>query len=109
MRAWWTYWLTVVAGAVIWIGALVVGGRDGLRSMLGSPLGLVILLAPIAIAGVNLVLYRQSHEEVCRIEVERHRSLRLLAGNGYSANRFALTGLMLIALAVVIAVLQLLR
>ena len=59
--------------------------------------------------GVNLVVYRRSHEEVCRIEVEQHRSLRMVAGNGYSANAFALTGLALIALAVVILVLQLFR
>jgi len=77
--------------------------------MLGSSLGLVILLAPIVIAGVNLVVFRQRHEEVCRLEVERHRSMRMIARNGYSANTFALTGLMLIALAVVIAILQLVR
>jgi hypothetical protein len=96
----------VVLGAVIWIGVLVVGGRDGFRSTLGSPIGLAILLAPLVVAGVNLVLYRQSHEEVCRIEVGRHRSLRMIAGNGYSANTFAMTGVALIALAVLVLVLR---
>ena len=99
--------MTLLAGGVLWIGALVIGGRDGLRSMLANPLGLVVLVLPIAVAGLNLVLYRQSHEEVCRVEVERHRSLRLIAGNGYSAMTFALTGAALLVLAVVIVVTQL--
>ena len=99
MRAWWVYWATLVVGAAIWIGALVVGGRDGLRSMLANPVGLAILVLPIAAAGVNLVLYRRSHEEVCRLEVERHRSFRLVAGNGYSATAFAVTGVALLLLA----------
>ena len=107
MRAWWTYWATLLAGGVLWIGALVIGGRDGLRSMLANPLGLVVLILPIAVAGLNLVLYRRSHEEVCRLEVERHRSFRMVAGNGYSATTFALTGAALLVLAVGIAVMQL--
>ncbi|MFL5713027.1 MAG: hypothetical protein ACJ769_00055 [Chloroflexota bacterium] len=107
MRAWWTYWATLVAGVVIWTAALVVGGRQGLRSMLANPGGLLVLVAPIVIAGLNLVLYRESHEEVCRIEVQRHRSLQLLAGSGYAARTFALTGVGLLALAGVIVVLQL--
>ena len=107
MRAWYAYWATVAIAVLLWLGALVVGGRDVLPSMLASPIGLVVLLIPIAAAGLNLVLYRQTHEEVCRLETERHRSMRLIAGNGYSANTFALTGLALIALAIVILVLQL--
>ncbi|MFL5677079.1 MAG: hypothetical protein ACJ77X_05500 [Chloroflexota bacterium] len=107
MRAWWTYWATLVAGVVIWTAALVVGSREGLRSMLANPVGLLVLVAPIVIAGLNLVLYRESHEEVCRIEVQRHRSLQLLAGSGYAARTFALTGVGLLALAGVIVVLQL--
>jgi len=108
VRAWWTFWATLAVAVVIWIGAVVVGGREGLRSML-SNLGLVILLLPIAAAGLNLVLYRHQHEVVCRLEVERHRSLRLIAGNGYSATMFATTGGMLLGLVAVILVLQVTR
>jgi hypothetical protein len=107
MRAWWTYWATVVIGAVVWINAALVGGREGIRLLLGNPVGLTILLAPIVLAGVNLILYRRSHEEVCRLEVERHRSLRVVAGKGYSANTFAATGVALLALAVVVVIVQL--
>ena len=109
MRPWWTFWATVLTAAVIWIGALVVGGRDGLRSMLANPLGLAVLLLPITAAGLNLVLYRHQHEEVCRLEVQQHRSLRLIAGNGYSASMFAATGLALLALVIVTLVLQVAR
>lgn len=95
--------------AAIWVAAFAVGGRDGLRSMLADRGGLVILVLPIAAAGLNLVLYRRSHEEVCRLEVERHRSFRLIAGNGYSATAFALTGVALLLLAVAIVASQLTR
>ena len=107
MRAWYAYWATFVVGLVIWFGVLVLGGRDGFRSMLGSSLGLTILILPMVAAGINLILYRRSHEEVCRLEIERHRFLRLVAGSGYSASVFAATGAALIALAVVILAAQL--
>ena len=109
MRAWWAYWATLGVGAAIWVGAAVVGGRDGLRSLLADPAGLAILVLPIVAAGLNLVLYRRSHEEVCRLEVQRHRSFRLIAGNGYSARAFGLTGVALILLAVAIVASQLSR
>jgi hypothetical protein len=57
MRAWYGYWATFVITVGIWLGALVIGGRDGLRSVLASPLGLAILVLPIVVAGVNLVVY----------------------------------------------------
>ena len=76
MKAWWAYWLTLAIGAALWIGALVVGGRDGIKTALGQPLWAVVLLAPIFIAGLNLVAFRQTHEVVCRMEAERHSWLR---------------------------------
>ena len=96
------YWLTIAVGAVLWIGVAVISGRDGLLSLLKQPLGLAILLLPIVVAGVNLIAYRASHEEVCRLEVERHPALRFLVGGGYSARTFALTGGALLVLAGVI-------
>ena len=104
MKAWWSYWLTVAVGAVLWIGVAVVAGREGIRTALGQPIWAAILLAPIFLAGLNLVAFRRTHELVCRIEAERHRWLSLLVGRGYSARMFALTGLVLLALGVILVV-----
>ena len=104
MKAWWSYWLTLVVGAVLWIGIALVAGRDGIRTALGQPIWAAILLAPIFLAGLNLVAFRRTHEVVCRIEAERHRWLSLLVGRGYSARTFALTGLILLALGVILIV-----
>jgi hypothetical protein len=104
VRAWWAYWLTIGVAAVLWIGVPLVAGRDGLLDLLHQPLGLAILLLPLVAAGINLIAYRGSHEEVCRLEVERHPSLRYLVGRGYSARTFAWTGGALLVLAAVIVV-----
>jgi hypothetical protein len=100
VKAWWSYWLTLVVGAVLWIGVAVVTGRDGIRTALGQPIWAAILIAPIFLAGLNLVAFRQTHETVCRIEADRHRWLSVLVGRGYSARTFALTGLALLVLGV---------
>jgi hypothetical protein len=102
VRAWWVYWLTIAVGAILWIGVALISGRHGLVNLLEQPLGLAILLLPIVAAGVNLIAYRASHEEVCRLEVERHPALRYLVGRGYSARTFAWTGAALFVLAGVI-------
>jgi hypothetical protein len=99
VRAWWVYWLTIAVAAALWIGVALISGRDGLRSLLEQPLGLAALLLPLVVAGVNLIVYRTSHEEVCRLEVARHPSLRYLVGRGYSARTFAWTGGALLVLA----------
>ena len=104
MKAWWAYWLTLAIGAALWIGALVVGGRGGIRTALGQPLWAVVLLAPIFIAGLNLVAFRQTHEVVCRMEAERHSWLAAMVGGGYSARTFALTGIVLLILGVALVV-----
>jgi hypothetical protein len=96
VKAWWAYWVTVAAGAALWIGLAIVGGREGIRAALGQPIGAVILLAPIFLAGLNLVVFRETHEVVCRMEAERHRWLSVMVGEGYSARTFALTGLVLL-------------
>ena len=104
MKAWWSYWLTLAAGSVLWIGVAVRGGRDGLTTALSQPLWAVILLAPIFLAGLNLIAFSRTHEVVCRMEAERHRSMALLVGRGYSARTFALTGLVLLGLGVALVV-----
>ena len=97
MRAWWAYWISIGIAAALWTGVAVVGRDGGLRAVLDDPLWLTILLAPFVVAGVNLIVFRDSHEEVCRLEVERHPWLRSLVGSGYSARTFALTGLAVLA------------
>jgi hypothetical protein len=100
VKAWWGYWLTIGVGEALWIGVAVVGGREGIRAALGQPIWAVLLLAPIFLAGLNLVAFRQSHEVVCRIEAERHRWLSVMVGRGYSARTFALTGIVLLVVGV---------
>lgn len=102
MRAWWVYWLTIGIGVLLWVGALVVVGRDGFRELLRQPLLLLILLSPLVAAGVNLIVYRTSHEEVCRYEVGRHPWLRYLVGRGYAARTFAWTGVVILGVALLI-------
>jgi hypothetical protein len=98
MRAWWAYWLTIGVAAVLWIGLPLVAGEDGFRSLLDQPIWLAILVLPLALAGLNLIVYRDSHEEICRLELERHPWLRFVLGRGYSARTFALTGMALLLL-----------
>jgi hypothetical protein len=62
------------------------------------------MLVPLVVAGVNLILFRDSHEDVCRLEAQRHGWLRAMVGDGYSARTFALTGAALLVLAVLILV-----
>ena len=102
MKAWWSYWLTLAIGAVLWIGVAIVGGRDAIRTALNEPIPAALLLAPIFLAGLNLVAFRRTHEVVCRMEAARHGWLSMLVGRGYSARTFALTGLVLLAFGVVL-------
>jgi hypothetical protein len=99
MRAWWVYWIAIAVGAVIWLGAILVVGRDGFRSLLTQPLWLVVLVAPLVVAGADLIVYRTTHEEVCRLEARRHGWLRAMVGDGYSARTFTWTGVALLVVA----------
>jgi hypothetical protein len=102
MRAWWTFWATALLGAVLWIAVPLVAGRTGFRAVLDDPLGLAALLLPLVAGGVNLILFRRTHETVCRVEAQRHRFFRAIAGDGYSARAFGVTGLVLLAVAVAV-------
>lgn len=90
--------------ALVWSGAAVVLGRAGLMRALDQPIWAAILISPIFLAGLNLVIFRNSHEAVCRMEVERHPRLSYLVGRGYSARAFALTGVSLVAFGIVIVI-----
>jgi len=98
VRAWWAYWLTLGIAAILWIGVGVAAADGGMRAILDQPLWLILLLAPLAVAGLNLIVFRESHEAICRLEVDRHPWLRHLVGSGYSARTFTLTGLALLGL-----------
>ncbi|HEV8698826.1 MAG TPA: hypothetical protein VGQ89_14110 [Candidatus Limnocylindrales bacterium] len=104
MRAWWSYWLTFGLAAVLWIGAAIAAPAGGMRAILAQPLWMILLLAPLVVAGLILIVFRESHETICRLEVARHPWLRYLVGGGYSALTFAITGFALLVLvALVIA------
>jgi len=107
MRAWWVFWVTIGIAAALWIGVPLVGGREAFRNALGQPVWLSILLAPLAAAGVNLIAFRASHEEVCRYEAERHRWLRAIVGRGYSSRMFASTGVVFLVVVVLLIVAKL--
>ena len=102
MRAWWVYWLSIAIAAVLWVGVPLVLRGPAFRSLLANPVWLVIFVAPLVVAGLDLVLFRETHEEVCRLEARRHRWLRALVGDGYAASTFMWTGVAVLALAVVI-------
>jgi hypothetical protein len=104
VKAWWAYWLTLAVGALLWIGVAVVGGREGIRTAVGQPIWGAILIAPIFLAGLNLVTFRRTHEVVCRTEAERHRWLSVMVGRGYSARTFAATGIVVLVLGVALVV-----
>ena len=102
MRAWWTYWVTFALGAALWMGVAIAFPEGRMRDALHQPVWLILLLAPLVAAGANLLIFRRQHETVCRLEAERHTWLRMLVGRGYSAATFAVTGVVLIGLAVVV-------
>ena len=102
VRAWWAYWVSITFAAVLWLGALLLLGRSSLRSILGNPMGLTVFVAPLVVAGVDLILFRATHEEICRLEARRHRWLRSLVGQGYSAAAFLWSGVAVLVVAIVI-------
>lgn len=104
MRAWWVYWLCVAFAAVLWIAVPLLIGGAALRSLLADPVWLAIFVAPLVVAGLDLVLFRAAHEDVCRLEARRHRWLRALVGDGYRAATFLWTGVAVLGLAAVIVV-----
>jgi hypothetical protein len=109
VRAWLTYWFSIGVAAILWIAVAIGAGRDGMREILHQPGWLLILVSPLVVAGLNLILFRESHEQVCRLETERHSWLRYIVGSGYSARTFGLTGLALLGMASLVIALQLMR
>ena len=102
MRAWWLFWISIVVAAILWIGVPLALGGPRFRELMSEPVGLVMLVLPLVVAGVDLILFRTTHEEVCRLEAQRHRSPRAVVGDGYSARTFLWTGIVVLATAVVV-------
>jgi len=97
MRAWWSYWMSLAIAAILWVGVAVLTTYRDIEAPLANPVILLILVTPLVAAGLNLIVFRESHELVCRIEARRHRWLRALVGDGYSALTFLVTGVALLA------------
>src|SRR5262245_11073333 len=66
MRAWWVYWISISVAAVAWIGGLLILGRGEVRSLIWAPIGLLLLILPLIVGGIDLIAYRRTHEEICR-------------------------------------------
>jgi hypothetical protein len=99
-RAWAGYWWTVGA----WLVALLL--YVALRRTVENNLVWAAVVAlPLFAAGVNLVLFNRTHEEICAQEVARHRWLRIITMGGYSSQTFLITGLIAIASSLALAVL----
>jgi len=97
VAAWRVYWLSIGIGVILWVGAFVLASGGGIRNLLADPIVALVLVAPFVVAGLDLIVFRNSHEEVCAIEARRHAWLRAMVGNGYSATTFAVTGVVLLA------------
>ena len=67
------------------------------------------LSVPPVIAGIDLIVFRSSHEQICARESRERAWLRALVGNGYSARTFLLTGVVLVLGGVVLGAALLLR
>ena len=74
------------------------------RSVENNLLWGIVLSLPLFLAGLNLVVFSRTHEQICAIEVARHRWLRLITMGGYSRRTFLITGLIALARSVVLGV-----
>ena len=104
-RAWWIYWLALAVWALVALGVAVTRVRLGPA----EPQWVFGLSAPLLIAGLDLILYRTSHERICAIEAREHAWLRVLVAKGYSARTFLITGVALAAAGVLLGAGLLLR
>jgi len=97
--AWRGYWWTIAG----WLLALVV--YLALRqSVENKVLWGIVLSLPLFLAGINLVLFSESQERICASEVARHRWLRVVTMGGYSRRTFLITGLIAVAMSILIGV-----
>jgi hypothetical protein len=103
--AWWAYWITVGVWAIVAIGVAVA------RIHLGpsEPLWVAGLTLPPVVAGLDLVLFRGSHERICAREARDHAWLRALVGRGYSAGTFLVTGVGSVVAGILLAIALLAR
>jgi hypothetical protein len=97
--AWRGYWWTIAAWLFVLL--LYVGVRPSVENRL---LWGIVLSLPLFLAGLNLVVFSRSHEQICAIEVARHRWPRLITMGGYSRRTFLITGLIALAMSVLLGV-----
>jgi hypothetical protein len=97
--AWRAYWWTIVG----WVGVLVLYLAFRQRAENTLLWGIVLSL-PLFLAGLNLVLFSESHEQACAREVARHRWLRVVTMGGYSRRTFLVTGLIAVAMSIFLGV-----
>ena len=97
--AWRVYWWTIAAWLVVLLLYVVLR-----RSVENNLLWGIVLSLPLFLAGLNLVVFSRTHEQICAIEVARHRWLRLITMGGYSRRTFLITGLIALATSVVLGV-----
>ena len=94
-KAWNVYWTALAVFVLVFVAFALLRGT-------GLAWG-VALATPLVVAGLDLVLFRESHERICAVEVARHRWLGTLTMGGYDRRAFAATGLVLLAFAVYLA------
>jgi hypothetical protein len=97
--AWRAYWWTI-AGWLLALGLYLVFRQSVENKLIWG----TVLSLPLFLAGLNLVLFSESHEQICAIEVARHRWLRLATMGGYSRRTFLITGLIALAMSILLGV-----
>lgn len=93
--AWNVYWLSFALFVILFGAYAALSGS-------GTVWGIAVAI-PLVIGGLDLMLFRASHERICSIEVARHAWLRILTMGGYDRWTFFATGAAEIALAAFIA------
>ena len=97
--AWRAYWWTIAGWSLVLVLYLALRQSVDNKLLWG-----IVLSLPLLVAGLNLVLFSESHEQICAIEVARHRWLHIVTMGGYSRRTFLITGLIAVAMSVFIAV-----
>jgi len=97
--AWRGYWWTIAGWLVVLV--LYLALRQSVENKL---LWGIVLSLPLFLAGLNLVLFSASHEQACAREVAQHRWLRVVTMGGYSRRTFLVTGLVAVAMSILLGV-----
>lgn len=92
--AWRSYWGLLL----VWVTTVVLWSVLH-RGLQAGPVWGVLVPLPLVLAAVDLIVFRRSHEAVCRAHVARHSWLRVVTLGGYPAWAFVATGVCLLPLA----------